>query len=214
MVRRIDRRRLLAIAGSVATLSLAGCTQDDGSDGTDGDANDETTSDDESTTAATTADMGASQPTATGDVAFDLNVSVSDRSYTDLSKFETLVIRVSGFELHATDGTSVRREHEPVELDLTEIAGEGETDLVETHVPAGEYDEIAVLASVVDYTTVDGSDDSLPFENSDPITTDLGFDGAYEITAGRSITFDILLSVQQTFAEDAWKFNAGYSAMG
>lgn len=225
------RRQFLASAATVGALSVAGCSQDGGSDdegededeedeaeatGTDGSGGDGTGADGEMENMGDdgSVDTPASTPAETGDVSFDLNVDVSNQSNSDISDFESLRVQFSGFELQRRDGSRVQRERQPMELDLTTLAGEGETDLMETTIPAGEYDMARFYVSVLDFATKSGEDESLPFENSDPMNKEIGVMGPYEATSGSSITFNILLSVSKTFTGDAWEFNAGYSSMG
>lgn len=197
MYRGSSRRQFLGTVTTVGTLMVAGCSESS-------DTADEPSGSTDETTAG-------SQGGATGGVDFDLQFEVTD-NYSDISSFDSLLVRFDAFELRPVEGDAVRREGDGRELDMAAIVGDDPLTLLETTVPAGEYTEAALGMPVLSYSTVDGEDESLPIENTSPTIIDLELPTAYQIESGASITFTANTSVRYTLSQDAWKLSAGYSS--
>lgn len=211
-----NRRRLLKTLGaSVVGAGLAGCSGDgpggapDGGDdpgGTeDGDASGPT-----SPTASETASPTASGTTSPGDTAggsgtLDLHLRVRG-SRSNVDQFETLQTTFESIALRPSDGEAVSLSNPPTDFDLTELEPGEDVPLFEATVPAGVYEEMALVMPIQQATLADGSDPE--FERTVPATTELG---PLEVGTGASIMFSVIVALVRIAGGDTWTYTIGYS---
>lgn len=207
----IDRRSFLAAGASASVVTVAGCAQDGDSNGNeDGDESDGGGSDGSDSSDGD--DGGGTDGSETSDggdgAAFDLDLAVDQLP----DAFESLVVEFTGFEFFSMTGQTLTFESDPVQVDLAELAASGgSTDLMETTVPAGEYDNITYFIAVTD-TTVSGGEGEQTFRSGEDgeVLSNLTEPDAFVIEAGESITLTAQLSVEDAFDYD-WKFATGFS---
>lgn len=212
MVRLIDRRSFLAAGATAGVVTIAGCGQDSGStetengdeetDGPDtpGGTDDSIDGEEMTTEESSGGDDGAS---------FDLDLTVDQLP----DAFESLTIEFTGLSFFTMTGSTITRDSDPVQVDLTDLAASGaSTDLMETSVPADEYDSSTYFIAVTD-TTMSSDDSEQTFRSEEDGEVIAGFKKAtegLEVGSGESITLTAQVSVQDAFDYD-WKFNIGFS---
>lgn len=210
MVRLIDRRSFLAAGATAGAVTIAGCGQDSGSTET---GDDETDGPD--TPGGTDDSMDGEETTTEGSsgggdgASFDVDLAVDQLP----DAFESLTIEFTGIEFFTMTGSTITRDSDPVQVDLAELASSGaSTDLMETSVPADEYDSSTYLIAVTE-TTMSSDDSEQTFRSEEDGEVTAGFKGAtegLEVASGESITLTGQLSVQDAFDYD-WKFQMEFS---
>jgi len=215
MVQLIDRRSFLTAGATAGAITIAGCGQDSESSESeteDGETN--STEGGSETDDSTGAEETQSEVDAGDDGAsFDLNLTVGELP----DAFESLTVEFTGFSFFSTTGSTVSWESEPVQADLVEVASSGGSiDLMETNVPADEYDSIDYFITVTD-TTMSGDDGEQTFRGEEDGEVDGEFgrgDGAgqdsLDINSGGSVTVTAEMSIQDAFDWD-WKFEVSHS---
>jgi len=223
MVRSIDRRSFLAAGATAGVVTIAGCGQDSGATESE---NTEAGTDETDTTDGNNGSTGTEEMTAEGttceasndgtdDASFDLDVVVDKLP----DAFESLSAEFTGFKLSDVDGCTVTRESDPVQLDLAELASDRvmmedmETmDLMETTVPAGEYDSITYFLTVTDTTTSSGDGEQTFRSDEDGevpgVLAEPG-ENSLDIEAGESITITPELYVQEWINYD-WSMGSRF----
>lgn len=211
----IDRRSFLATGATASIITIAGCAQDGDSDENedgDGGSDGSDTSDDGDGGSSDTDDGGGSDGSDSSDggdgASFDLDLTVDQLP----DAFESLVIEFTGFDTFSMTGQTQTFESDPVEVDLAELAASGgSTDLMETTLPAGEYDNFDYFIEVIDTTLSSGEGEQTFRTDENPEVHDsLNEPDAFVVEAGESITLTAQLSVEDAYDYD-WKFIANSS---
>jgi len=228
----VGRRRLLALFGTTALpLGLAGCSGDGGGDTSTADgagatetetdaAAGDTASTDEPTATATATAEPTSEATASpttsaasnGSVTVDVGLRVRE-SRPGFDNFDTFQTGFDGLTMQTAGGDGVQVA-EPAATDGFDLAGlaPGERQhLAQTTIPAGDYEQAAILLPVQSATATGGSDPE--FSRMVPATGELGTSGALTLSAGDVIDFTANLAVLRIAGDGPWTYTVGFGTL-
>lgn len=234
---RTDRRRVLGLLGSAAvSLGLAGCSGDGGATATD-DGGDQTTTytdiqpdgaevpgaggTNESTAAETattepTTETATTDPATTGSGADTVTVDVGLRvreSRPGFDNFETFQTGFDGLSMQTAGGEGVQVVSPDASsgFDLATVTPGERQQLTETTIPAGDYEQAAILLPVQSAALTDGSDPE--FARMVPATGELGTSGALTLEAGDVIQFTANLAVLRVAGDGPWTYTVGFGTL-
>jgi len=201
------RREVLGTLSVVAGFMLAGCSSDGGDSDDTGDDGD--SSGDDGGEGDDTGDDGDGSGNDGGEGAsLDLNLTVGELP----DAFESLTVEFSGFSLFTATGSTIERESDPVQADLTALAASGDVmDLTEASVPADRYDNIRMFIAVTE-ATVSDDDSEQTFRSGEDgeVLNDFSDPDFLEIASGDAVTVTSDISVEDAFDYD-WKFQVSSS---
>lgn len=209
-----ERRAVLrAIGGSALAVPLAGCSSIGGGSGNGGDTTDQSgasgtteSSADSGGTDTADGDSADSEAGATGSVTVDAYLEVR-ASRSNVGKFGTLQTTFENIALRSTSGEAVQMNAKQPNFDLTELEPGKRTHLFQTTVPAGTYEEAALVLPIQEATLADGSDPE--FDRTVPATNKLGTDPVtYE--AGSQLELTATLALLQIAGDGPWTYTVGF----
>lgn len=212
-----NRRRLIAALGaSVVAAGLAGCAADDGEGSPADDSVPTEPSGSDSTGGPDGTGSGTTSPTdpeptspaaGEGDGAtLDLSLRVRG-SRSNVDRFETLRTTFESVALQPSGGEAVQLTDSSMDFDLTELEPGEDVSLFEAPVPAGDYDELALVMPIQQATLDDGSEPE--FSRTVPATAE--FRSPFEVEAGDTIEFSVLVALVRIAGGETWTYTIGYS---